>query len=537
MKKYLVLLSAAVMAFASCNDKNKGNGNGDEGGENPAIEEVAIDGLVYQKGEIYYLGDGDQNFLTPKGDYTLDASKTYILRGWVYVQTESKLTIPAGTVVKGLKSNELKGSALIIEPGGQIFAQGTADKPIVFTSDQPAGGRKPGDWGGLVICGKAKNNQNIMQIEGGPRTTHGGTDDADNSGVLSYVRIEFAGYPFQTDQEINGLTLGSVGSGTKIDHVQVSYSNDDSFEWFGGAVNCSHLVAYHGWDDDFDTDNGFSGKLQFLLGVRHPKVADQSLSNGFESDNNSSASKISPYTAAAFCNVTLVGPIGQDADFINESGSGKYIDAGTLFPNNGSRVGQFQAGIQIRRNSRISLTNSLIMGYPVGLIVEDDKVAGTEEFAQANNTLGNIFFAGYTNNAAEAAFDNSAKGSAPILGSDCNKVWKDWSGTWDYGTAKFTGNAGTKSVSHAIALANGNRTATVAELLLDSPVSVKADYSGNTGQNYGPKSGSPLVDPSFTVPAGFDASGNGFSGAFKSNSAADNWTVGWTNFDPQNTVY
>ena len=98
-------------------------------------------------------------------------------------------------------------------------------------------------------AGKAKNNQTEQQIEGGPRTKHGGADDADNSGTLSYVRIEFAGYPFQKDKEINGLTLGSVGSGTEIDHVQVSYSNDDSFEWFGGTVNCKYLVAYKGWDD------------------------------------------------------------------------------------------------------------------------------------------------------------------------------------------------------------------------------------------------------------------------------------------------
>lgn len=131
----------------------------------------------------------------------------------------------------------------------------------MFTSEEAKGNRRPGDWGGIILCGKAKNNKSEMQIEGGPRTKHGGNDDADNSGVLSYVRIEFAGYPFQTDQEINGLTLGSVGSGTKIDHVQVSYTNDDSYEWFGGTVNCKYLVAYKGWDDDFDTDNGFSGKF------------------------------------------------------------------------------------------------------------------------------------------------------------------------------------------------------------------------------------------------------------------------------------
>ena len=111
-----------------------------------------------------------------------------------------------------------------------------------------------------------------MQIEGGPRTTHGGSDNADCSGALSYVRCEFAGYPFKEDQEINAITFGSVGSATQIDHVQVSYSNDDSYEWFGGAVNAKYLVSYHTWDDDFDTDNGFCGKVQFCLAYVSPAL-------------------------------------------------------------------------------------------------------------------------------------------------------------------------------------------------------------------------------------------------------------------------
>lgn len=211
-----------------------------------------------------------------KGTHTLKKG-VYNMKGWCYITSGSTLTIEPGTVIKGDKATK---ASLIVEPGGKLIAKGTQSAPIVFTSAQPAGSRKPGDWGGLIICGKAKNDQGTMQIEGGPRTVHGGSDDADNSGILSYVRVEFAGYPFKTDQEINGVTFGSVGSGTQVDHVQVSYSNDDSFEWFGGSVNCKYLVAYHGWDDEFDTDNGFSGHCQFLLGVRNPKIADQSLSNG-----------------------------------------------------------------------------------------------------------------------------------------------------------------------------------------------------------------------------------------------------------------
>lgn len=251
-----------------------------------------------------------------------------------------------------IKGDKQTKASLIVERGGKLFAQGTQTEPIVFTSAQPAGQRKPGDWGGVIICGQARNNQSEMQIEGGPRTKHGGNNDADNSGVFSYARIEFAGYPFKADQEINGLTMGSVGSGTKIDHVQVSFSNDDSFEWFGGAVNCKYLVAYKGWDDDFDTDNGFSGKVQFGLAVRDPKIADQSQSNGFESDNCSDGAKVEPYTTATFSNITFVGP-KTAADFVNDN---SYITAGSYFPNNGSGLGRFQAAMQIRRSSRLNLS-------------------------------------------------------------------------------------------------------------------------------------------------------------------------------------
>ena len=258
----------------------------------------------------------------------------------------------------------------------------------------------------MIVCGNAVNNKVKQQIEGGPRTEHGGTNNDDNSGILSYIRVEFAGYPFKADQEINGITFGSVGRKTQIDHLQVSYSNDDSFEWFGGCADAKYLVAYHGWDDDFDTDNGFSGNLQFLLGVRHPKLADTSLSNGFESDNNSNAGTENPYTTCTFSNVTLVGPLGQDAAFENTS---SYIDGGSMNPQNGSKLGVFQAAMQVRRNSRLNCFNSVAIGYPVGLMIENDK-GGTGQTAAAEGIINmkGLVYAGMG-----------------ILGSDVNKTWKD----------------------------------------------------------------------------------------------------------------
>ena len=160
---------------------------------------------------------------------TLSADTCYLIEGFVYVVDGAKLTIPAGTILKGDKST--KGT-LIVERGGQIIAQGTANKPIVFTSNQPKGQRNYGDWGGIVICGKAPVNtaSGEAKIEGGPRSMFGGNNPADNSGVLSYVRVEFSGIEYGTDNEINGVTFGGVGNATKVDHIQVSFCGDDSFE-------------------------------------------------------------------------------------------------------------------------------------------------------------------------------------------------------------------------------------------------------------------------------------------------------------------
>ncbi|MDR1556247.1 MAG: Ig-like domain-containing protein [Tannerellaceae bacterium] len=292
---------------------------------------------------------------------TLRAIDTHTLRGFVYVVEGVTLTIEPGTVIKGEKASM---GSLIVERGGKIIAEGTAGKPIVFTSDQPKGARSYGDWGGLVLCGKAPtNNTSEPQIEGGPRSRYGGNDPADNSGIIKYVRIEFAGYPFEPNKEINGLTFGGVGSGTTIEYVQVSYCGDDSFEWFGGTVSAKHLIAYKGWDDEFDTDYGFSGKLQFLLGVRDPRHADTSKSNGFESDNDAQGSGNTPLTTPIFSNVTLIGPLyGASADKAQDDILYNTEDAA-----NGAKGGPFQASMHIRRNSSLNVYNSIFTGWPYGL--------------------------------------------------------------------------------------------------------------------------------------------------------------------------
>lgn len=278
----------------------------------------------------------------------LDANKTYLLKGFVYVADGASITIPAGTVIRGDKDS--KGT-LIIEKGGKIFAKGTKDKPIVFTSNQAIGSRSYGDWGGLVICGKAKINVagGSAVIEGGPRSTYGGNDDEDSSGVLSYVRIEFGGIPLLPDKEINGLTLGGVGSLTQIDHIQVSYNGDDSYEWFGGTVNAKYLIAFKGWDDDFDTDYGFRGRVQFAVALRDPNIADVSGSNCFESDNDGSGSSNTPITSPVFSNLSYFGPKANSSVTVNSN---------------------YKRAMHLRRNTRLKVYNSVFAGHPTGLFID-----------------------------------------------------------------------------------------------------------------------------------------------------------------------
>lgn len=357
---FLAMGIAMAMIFTSCDNNNP---------ELPSDErQWSEDGGLKAADNLLFgdtIGNGDDEFVFV-GKQTLKKG-TYLLRGWVYIADGAELTIEPGTVIRGEKESK---AALIVERGGKLYAKGTAAAPVVFTSAQPAGQRRPGDWGGLIICGRAKNNQTEQQIEGGPRSKHGGDNDADCSGALSYVRVEFAGYPFQTDKEINGITFGSVGTGTQVDHIQVSYSNDDSFEWFGGAVNCQYLVAFRGWDDDFDTDNGFSGHVQYGLSIRDSRLADVSMSNGFESDNCADGASVTPYTSCLFENMLFLGPKYNDPAFANTA---DYINGGDVYPNNGSSLGRFQAGMHIRRNSHLCCRNAVIVGWPVGVIIDNEK--------------------------------------------------------------------------------------------------------------------------------------------------------------------
>ena len=308
---------------------------------------------------------------------TLTASTVYLLKGFVVVRSGGKLVIPAGTVIRGLadiNANPKNYASIIVERGGKIEINGTATNPVIMTSTKAVGSRDRGDWGGLVLCGKSANNQAIdQQLEGFSSVTFdtnlgkfGGTDATDNSGFIRYLRVEFAGLAFEANKEINGVTFGSVGSGTEIKGIQVSYSNDDSFEWFGGTVNTTYLIAWKGTDDDFDTDFGYSGLNQFGIGVRDSAYYDgsylaasgSSTSEGFESDNEASGTAATTVrTSAVFSNYTMVGPITMGSTYAAASAETKNA---------------FRRGARIRRNSSLRIVNSIFMGYRNFLMIDGD---------------------------------------------------------------------------------------------------------------------------------------------------------------------
>ncbi len=299
------------------------------------------------------------------------------LNNKVYVKNNATLTIAPGTIIRG---DKLTQGTLIITRGAKIIADGTATNPIVFTSNEAVGARNEGDWGGLVLLGLAKNNQpgGVAFIEGIVPTTDsqfGGNFDNDNSGILRYVRVEFAGIALEPNKEINGITFGSVGSGTIVDYVQVTLSGDDSFEWFGGTVNAKHLIAYRGLDDDFDCDFGYRGKVQFALSIRDKDISDApGDSNAFECDNDATGSAAQPKTRPVFSNVTLVGPRGN----------------GTIALPAGEK---FEKAFRLRRNSAVSVLNSLVTGWEKGLSIEGAPVVANlngDTMVFVNNILTNF---------------------------------------------------------------------------------------------------------------------------------------------------
>ncbi|MFN7013881.1 MAG: PKD domain-containing protein, partial [Bacteroidia bacterium] len=314
-------------------------------------------------------------------------------------------------------------------------------------------------------------------IEGGVGTIYGGgptPNDDDSSGVIRYVRIEFPGIPFQPNSEINGLTLGGVGRKTLIENVMISYCGDDSFEMFGGTVNLRNIIAYRGWDDDFDTDFGYSGNVQFAIAVRDPAIADQSGSNGFESDNDASGTANTPNTAATFSNVTIIGPLAN---------------SGTINSN-------YTRALHLRRNTRTSAFNSVFVGYPVGLLIDGSTT-------QANATSNALEF----KNSVLCQMNDTL--AALSNGNNVNGAFNIT--TW-FNQAGFN-NQLINSVAQ-LGYTNTSLANPDLRLTAGSPLASGSSFSATRLSN-------PFFQPTTYI------------GAMGTN----NWTACWAEWDPQNEPY
>jgi len=326
-------------------------------------------------------------------DTTLTADTCYLMKGLVFVESGATLTIEPGTTIMG---ETVSQGTLVIKPGAKIMAEGTADKPILFTSQSPKGQRAAGDWGGVILLGKAPVNLTGGQgaVEGITMGGEfGGTDPNDSSGTLKYVRVEFSGIQLSPDNEINGVTFGGVGAGTTVEYVMVHDTLDDCFEFFGGTVNVKHMLCANNGDDGFDWDNGYTGKMQFLAVIQDPSIADDT--NGFEADNDAMGSTNAPISEPTIYNATLVG---------------KNVD-----------VAKQQYGMLLRRSTKAHIFNTIVTGFEAGIDIRD----ATTSIELKNS----IFFGNVVENVAYA---EDAASSDPLLMDDDGgfdeKAWFAMSG-------------------------------------------------------------------------------------------------------------
>ncbi|HXU82511.1 MAG TPA: hypothetical protein VN914_14010, partial [Polyangia bacterium] len=406
---------------------------------------------------------------TITADTTWTADKTYVLppETKVAVKAPAVLTIEAGTVIM-VQSK----SSLVITRGAKIMAVGTKEKPIVFTSSKPAGMKAPGDWGGLIIMGKAPINVNklatppsdegIFEAFGANEEDgkFGGTDPMDSSGTLKYVHIEFGGAAYLPDREWNNLTFCGVGAGTTVDFVQSHAGADDGAEFFGGTVNVKHLVLSQNEDDGFDTDNGYQGKAQFVI-IQHISPKGTDASNGYESDNhgNAAAYKAEPRTIPTAYNVTSIGK----KDYTVRS-----------------------FGMLFRRGTAGKYFNHIVMNWSAGA-AEIRDMATVEQVTAGNAFVKNSIFFG--NNGA-----NGTNWPTPMAPAD--------------------------DADEAMVFMAADKMNREADPMLTDPLNP-------TAPNFAPKAGSPALTGGATPPSDgfFDATAT-FVGAI----GTEDWTAGWTSY-------
>jgi hypothetical protein len=294
----------------------------------------------------------------------LTKSNTYRLVGTVYVTNNAVLTIEPGTVIRGDKES---CGTLVITKGSKIIAEGTSTDPIIFTSNNNISERRPGDWGGIVILGEAPINKiggvGYLDYNLDPTVSYyGGQDPNNNSGILKYVRIEYSGRKINALKELNGLSLAGVGKSTKLEFIQISFSNDDSFECYGGEVNFNNLISYRATDDDFDFTQGAQCNIANSIAIRNPYSSDISGSRCFEIDSydkieNADVSK--KLTKIIANNITLVNTEDNNQGLVREA-------------------------VYIKEKSYFSLNNSIVDGFSTCVLLENKIGANPINLAKIN---------------------------------------------------------------------------------------------------------------------------------------------------------
>jgi hypothetical protein len=345
---------SSAMFFTSCSGD-------DDGGEQP----------------------GDSNTLT--WEEALNASQTapiqnktvtltagsYELSGKLVIGEGSVLTIPAGTTITATSAN----AYVAIAQGGKIDAQGTAANPIVFTSNPSIwlpNTQGQGSWGGLVICGKAPINKAPTATSEVADLTYGGTDSNDNSGILKYIRIEYAGKIITGEKEFNGVTFFGVGAGTSVSYIQAYHGSDDGFEFFGGTVNTDHMVSSGNEDDQFDWTEGWNGNNSYWYG----KEGFSSGNRGMECDNLEANFDVTPISEPTVSNLTLIGLGNQGAE-----PQGLKLRHGTKAHFSNVVLSNWATGIDIQHDQSLSF-------IPSGLFIQGVKFINVGTDAKGTNTAG-----------------------------------------------------------------------------------------------------------------------------------------------------
>lgn len=352
------------------------------------IRDAAGKRVISRSNAMYSLVDQTENVAgTITSSTTWTADNRYILSDFVGVASGATLTIEPGTVIYGGDGR----STLFIQRGAKLVADGTARRPIVFTSPQRVGDRAQRDWGSLVVLGRAPINEPGGQgfLEGLPSQTEyafGGTDPADSSGVIRYVRLEFGGFPIETNQEINGLTLAGVGTGTTVEHVQVLHNKDDAFEFFGGTVNARYLIAVAAADDGIDWDLGYQGSIQYVALIKRG-VNDENDSNFFiEGDGHPQTFSLEPKSNPTVFNVTAYG-----ADLPDLGAYGAVLRRGTAGEIYNSVVtGSRRAALTIRDDATFANASSselIIEGNIFNGSFEDSRFASSSDRAAETRTF------------------------------------------------------------------------------------------------------------------------------------------------------